>query len=191
MQKKLNLKHFNIMQKYKLVKRGNPSKPDAPKKWYAIPVSYEAQSVKVMTRAATENTTTAPIELEGSLELLGEYAKQQLLQGHTVRVGNLGTLRITFKSAGVDDITTFNAGQMIREPRIIFTPSKELRESVVQNLQFQNGGVLEDGVSYASLSDYKRAKGITGGGSDNPGSGGNPGGSGGGNDGDQSENPLG
>ena len=58
MQKKQNLKHFNIMQKYKLVKRGNPSKPDAPKKWYAIPVSYEAQSVKVMRKVPRLPTRT-------------------------------------------------------------------------------------------------------------------------------------
>ncbi|ADV45038.1 hypothetical protein [Bacteroides helcogenes] len=171
------------MQNYKLVKRGNPAKKDAPKKWYAIPVSYEAQNVKTMTRAATENTTTAPFELESALELLGNYAKQQLLQGHIVRIGSLGTLRITFKSEGVDDINQFNAGQMIKEARVLFTPSKELRESVVKGLQYQNGGVLEDGISYTSLSDYKRAKGSAtgGGGTVTPPSGG----------GDENENPLG
>ena len=44
-----------------------------------------------MTRAATENTTTAPIEMEASLELLGKHAAQQLQQGHIVKVGGLGT----------------------------------------------------------------------------------------------------
>ena len=84
------------MYKYKLVQRSNPLVKGSPKKWYASPLSEAAQTVKAMTRAATENTTVAPKEMEAALELLGNYARQQLLQGHTVRVGDLGTLRITF-----------------------------------------------------------------------------------------------
>ena len=113
------------MYKYKLVKKINPQDKAAPKKWYAIPISEVPQTVKAMTRAATENTTTAPIEMEAALELLGRHARQQLQQGHTVRV-----------SDGVENITDFNAGAMIKNPRIIFTPSKEFRESVLQGIQF-------------------------------------------------------
>ena len=127
------------MYKYKLVKKINPQDKAAPKKQYAIPISEVPQTVKAMTRAATENTTTAPIEMEAALELLGRHARQQLQQGHTVRVGDLGTIRVSFKSDGVENITDFNAG------------------------------VLDEGISYASLSDYKKAKGITSGGSDDSG----------------------
>lgn len=147
------------MQKFNLVQKGKPGKPDEPKKWYAVPQTREAQSVKAMTRSATENTSTAPIEMEAALDLLGKYASEQLLQGHTVKVGDLGTLRITFKSDGVANINDFNAGVMIKEPRILFTPSKEFRQNVIQQLKYQNGGVLEEGVNYASLTDYRKAKG--------------------------------
>lgn len=152
------------MQKFNLVKKRNPRKPDDPQKWYAVTKTREAQSIKAMTRAATENTSTAPIEMEAALDLLGRYASEQLLQGHTVKVGNLGTLRITFKSEGVAEINDFNAGTMIKNPRILFTPSKEFRQNVIQRLSFQNEGVLEDGVNYASLSDYRKAKGTSPGG---------------------------
>ena len=151
------------MYKYKLVKRRHPGNPDAPKKWYATPLSEAPQTVKAMTRVATENTTLAPKELEAALELLGNYARQQLLQGHSVKVGDLGTLRITIQSEGVEDITQYNPQTMIKGARILFTPSKEFREAVINNLQFENGGVLDGDVNYASLADYKRAKGISGG----------------------------
>ncbi len=164
------------MYKYKLVKKTNPQKLNEPKKWYAIPISESPQSVKAMTRAATENTTTAPIELEAALDLLGKHARQQLQQGHAVRVGDLGTIRIMFKSEGVEDITQFNPGAMIKEPRILFTPSRSFRDSVLNDMQFQNAGVLDEDVSYASLADYKKAKGIP---------------SGGGQDGGQGEDLLG
>ncbi len=51
------------MYKYKLVKKINPQDKAAPKKWYAIPNREVPHTVKDMTRAATETTTTAPIEL--------------------------------------------------------------------------------------------------------------------------------
>lgn len=170
------------MQKYKLVLKKNPLRKDDPAKWYAIPITGEALSTKAMTRAATENTTTAPVEMEASMELFGRYAVQQLQAGNSVRVGDLGTLRITFKSDGVADINDYNPNTMLKEARVIFTPSKYFREQVLQELQFTNGGVLENDISYASLADYRRAKGLSSGGT-----GGNGGESGGGN---EDDNPL-
>ena len=130
-------------------------------------------------------TAVAPKEMEAALELLGNYARQQLLQGHTVRLGDLGTLRVTFQSDGVENITDYQASSMIKNPRILFTPSKDFRESVINGLQFENGGVLENDVNYASLADYKKAKGITGGGTEPGGS------SGGGGTEPGGEDPLG
>ncbi|VFB13087.1 DNA-binding protein [Bacteroides heparinolyticus] len=109
---------------YKLVKKKNPLKKDDPAKWYAVPNSARPLAQKAMTRAATENTSTAPIELESAMELLAAFIPQQLQQGHTVNVPGLGTFRLTFKSEGVEDINLFNAGLMIKSPRVVFTPPK-------------------------------------------------------------------
>ena len=147
------------MYKFKLIKKINPQDKSAPKKWYAVPISESPQSFKETARRATQNTTTGAMELETAVDLLGSYAVEQLQAGHTIRIGNLGTLRITFKSEGVENINDFNASSMIKEPRVIFTPSKEFREAVINNLVFGNGGVLEDDINYASLADYRRAKG--------------------------------
>lgn len=146
---------------------------------------------KALTRAATANTTTAPIELESAMELLAAFIPQQLKQGHTVNVPGMGTFRLTFKSDGVEDINKFNAGQMIKSPRIVFTPAKELKEGVLQGLSFENGGVLEAGINYASLADYRKAKGLP---TPAPGGSGSSGGSSsaaGSTPGGQGENPLG
>lgn len=147
------------MTKVKLVKRGDPRIPHGKKKWYGTAVSNGSQSVRQMARQATRNTSTTPMELEGALELFGEYAVSQLLQGHTVMVGHLGHLRLTFKSEGVDDIRDYHPSRHVREPRILFTPSKELRERVVKNVTFELGPVTEDGVTYGSVADYLKGKG--------------------------------
>ena len=58
---------------------------------------------------------------------------------------------------------------MIKEVRVIFTPSKEFRDAVTNNIVFGNAGVLEDDINYASLADYRRAKEQSGGGGGTPG----------------------
>lgn len=154
------------MAKYKLIKKVNPQKRQEPGKWYATPKSETPLSGKAMTCAATANTTTAPIEMEASLELLAKFVPLQLQQGHTVKIPGLGTFRLTFKSDGVENIDDFRASSMIKNARIVFTPAKELRESVLSGLSFEDGGVLENDISYASLADYRMAKGAPAGGGD-------------------------
>ena len=76
---------------------------------------------------------------------------------------------------------------MIKSPRILFTPAKELREKTLQGLSFENGGVLENKINYASMADYRKAKGLPENGNGTTiGGGTSPGGSG-----NQNENPLG
>jgi len=169
--------------KFNLVQKANPRQLDGDKKWYAVPSSESAMDGKAMTRAATANTSTSAIEMEAAMEYLAAFIPQQLLLGHSVKVPGLGSFRVSFKSKGVSDISTFNAGNMISDVRILFTPDKALRTSVINNLAFENGGVLKDGVRYASVTDYLKAigeagdSGSTDGGSDSDsgsGTGGNP-----------------
>ena len=144
---------------YKLVQKKHPMKKNEPAKWYAVPNSARPLSQKALTRAATAHTTMSAIELEAAMELLTEFIPQQLQQGHTVNVPGLGTFRITFKSEGVEKIDDFNVGTMIKSPRVVFTPVKELRDRIIRDLRFEDGGVLEAGVNYASMEAYRKAKG--------------------------------
>lgn len=154
------------MAKYKLILRKNPLKKDEPAKWYATPNSEKPLSGKALAKAATANTTVAPIEMEAAFELLAKFVPLQLQQGHTVKLPGLGTFRISFKSEGAATVGEFKPGMMIKEPRIVFVPDKALRESVLGGLTFEDGGVLEDDVNYASIADYRKAKGLATGGGD-------------------------
>lgn len=146
--------------KYKLVQKStNPREVDAPKNWYATPQSSTALSGKAMTKAAAENTTLAPIELEAALDLLGSFIPQQLLQGHTVTLPGLGYFRLTFKSKGADTVKDFDPKELIYDVRPVFVPSKELRDRVRQGIEFEDGGVSKDGINYATRADYYQATG--------------------------------
>lgn len=173
------------MIKINLIKRQNHFDKDKPAKWYGTSNTGKAENTYVITRNASENTSTAPTEMDSAIELFFREAIKELLNGNSVRAGRYGSFRIAFRSDGVEDINEFNVNSMIKEARIVFQPSKLFRSEVINNLQFVVSGVTEDEVRYASLPDYRRAKGITGGGSgsDKP--------SGGGSGGGVDENPLG
>ena len=104
--------------KYKLIQKVNPNRRDDPPQWYATPITGESEGADATTRAATENTTTAPIELAAGLVHLSAYAVTRLMKG----------------------------------------------EPVISKLTFENAGVLADGIDYASLAAYRKAKGLSSGG---------------------------
>lgn len=146
------------MYKYKLVQLKDGIDPEKPKKWYAISVSKQAQDGRKAMRAAAENTTISDVEMEAAFELMMRYAAQQLRQGQKVQLGRFGSLRVTFRSEGVDEAEQFNANAMIRQPRVVFRPSAEFRELVLKGLTFRLDSILDDGVAYGSFADYRRAK---------------------------------
>lgn len=174
------------MVKFKLTKKKNPAKKDDAGKWYAIPTVVNRLDTRAVCKVVTRNTTTAPTELESSFNLVCDGIPHELQQGNSVKLGELGSLRLSFSSTGVDDINSFNATAMIKNVKVIFTPSKELMSAIKDGLNFENTGVVEEGFTYPSLKAYQDYKVSTrtdgGGGSGSGGSG---------SDGDQGENPLG
>jgi hypothetical protein len=49
--------------------------------------------------------------------------------GKSVNLGELGTLRVSFGSEGVDDVKDFNTGK-ISGVKIVFTPGVELKKQL-------------------------------------------------------------
>ncbi len=147
---------------YKLQRKRNPQKPEEQGKWYAVPKTGKAASEKIMTRMATEDTTVADFELTAAAKLIGKYIRNQTVQGTRVRIPGLGTFRLSFGSEGVEDITKFHTG-LIRNVKIVFTLDSDLRSSILSELSFENAGVDDDGVQYASLENYKQVKGLSSG----------------------------
>lgn len=123
-----------------------------------------------MTRMATEDTTVADIELAAAAKLIGKFIYNQSIQGKRVRIPGLGTFRISFGSEGVDNIMDFHTG-LIRNVKVVFTVDSDLRNAILNDISFENAGVDDEGVQYATMENYKEVKGLTGG-SSTPGTGG-------------------
>ena len=147
------------MAKYKLaLKDSRPNDKSAPAKWYAIPSIVNRLDARAVSKAVTRNTTMSPIELETAFNLVCEGIIDRLQQGNSVQLGDLGILRLSFSSTGVENIEEFNAATMIKNLKVIFTPSKTLLEAVKSGVSFENVGVVEEGFTYPSVKAYQEYK---------------------------------
>ena len=63
------------------------------------------------------------------IDCLLDTVPKYLLMGKSVNLGDLGTLRISFSSEGVEKPEEFNIGK-IKGLRVLFTPSPTLRKSI-------------------------------------------------------------
>lgn len=149
------------MGKYKLVERkANPlNKQDTTTKFYAKPMTDRALSTTQFAKAASQGMALTAKEMEAALDQFGQYALQILLMGRAVEVPGIGSLRISFKSAGADTPEEFNARTMISSPRILFTPKPEVRAAIVNGMTYENAGVRAGGKDYVSVKAYRAAAG--------------------------------
>ena len=117
------------MAKFKLTQKKNPMKKDEPAKWYAIPSVVNRLTTRTVCKVVTRNTTTAPTEAESTFNLVCDGIVHELQQGNSVQLGELGWLRLSFGSEGVEDLTKFDAASMIKNLKVVFSPSKTLLSS--------------------------------------------------------------
>lgn len=142
------------MTKYRFRKIKNPQKKEDPGKWYGSPVVGNRLNTTNVCKYVTRNTTLSPVELETGFKLVCDAIPSLLKQGDSVQLGNLGILRLSYGSQGVDNIEDFNTS-MIKDVRVIFTPSRELMNAIKDGLTFENVGVTANGFTFASVQDYK------------------------------------
>ena len=178
------------MLQYKLVEKNSTPgvKNSTAKKFYASPKTNRPLGVRAFAKLATADASISVGDMENALDLFGRTALQQLLQGHSVEIPDIGTLRLSFRSEGVAQPEDFRAQTMISNPRIIFTPKPEIRASIRTGIGYELAGVRAGGHDYTSIAEYRSQTGTaptpgTGGTTPDPGTGGTGDNPGGGDDG--------
>ena len=141
--------------KYNLVKRMNPSTKEWL--WYAVSSSKGVMDMSETAKTAVGNTTLSKGEFNHVMETVVDNLVPQIMGGVTVTLGNLGKLRFSFSSIGIENIDDFDPQTMIRNLKFIFTPSTELKQAL-QTATFELDGVVEDGVKYGSKDSYRMVK---------------------------------
>lgn len=147
-----------MSMKFKLAQKKNPVKNQENPKWYAIPVTANRLTTKAVCKVVTRGSSTYPTEAETAFNLVCDGIPHELQQGHSVQLGNLGWLRLSIGSEGVEDISKFDASSMIKKVKVVFTPSKELMAAIKSGLEFENAGVVEAGFTFPSTKAYLEYK---------------------------------
>ncbi len=120
---------------YKLIQRGNPGDKTAPKKWYASPVISGKTTQATISKEISGRSSLTRGDISNVIMNLIDELPKSLLEGRSVKLDGFGTFRVSFSSEGADAEKDFEA-HMIRNPKIVFTPSKELKQSLA-NLTFE------------------------------------------------------
>jgi len=115
--------------KYKLIEKINPNDLESAKKWYAIPVNSGLVTLEEMAKLIALRSSLTPGDVYNVIYNLFDAIPDYLGDGRSVSLGELGKVRASFSSKGVEDAKDFNA-RLITKKRIIFTPSVAIKQQV-------------------------------------------------------------
>jgi predicted histone-like DNA-binding protein len=122
------------MIKFNLIARRNPQQPDAPPKYYASNNSQGEVDVRELVDQIAERSTVTSIDTLAVLEALLKVIPRELSNGKIVRLGDLGSFRLTIKSEGSDQPEQFNHS-MIKGTNLHFRAGKLFR-NVLNNIVY-------------------------------------------------------
>ncbi|MDR3266866.1 MAG: HU family DNA-binding protein [Tannerella sp.] len=125
---------------YNKMERGNPSTPTAPKKWYVVLKSLGLIKGRAVAKQIAAETALSPKEVELTLSKLNKVVTENLLAGHTVQMGDVGSLYLVVTSIGSENKDEVSAVNNVTRISIRFKPSRDLQDAI-DKAQFQS---LED-----------------------------------------------
>ena len=106
--------------KYIVTEKGNPSKPEEPKKHYAQAKADGEITFRRLSREIAEGSTT--VSDTDTMAVLNDLIKiltRHLSDGKIVRLGDFGTFQVSISSDGADTPEKVNAS-LIRGAKINF-----------------------------------------------------------------------
>ncbi len=115
--------------KYKLVERKNPQNPNAKGKLYAAPAPDGRVTQNELKKEIVQLSSLSKGDVSNVIESFIDVIPKYLLMGKSVSLGELGTLRLSFSSEGVESAEEFTVSK-ISGVRVLFTPSPSLRKSL-------------------------------------------------------------
>ena len=120
---------------FRTVERAQPGiAGGGTRKFYATPVHGREVTLEALTRAIERKSTLSGADIRAVLYAMVEQAVDGLSEGRIIRLGDLGSLRITLNSEGRDTPEEITAS-VIRRTGVIFTPGTKM-QSMLKNVRF-------------------------------------------------------
>ena len=111
------------------VPKVNPQKRNQPPKYYAIAQSNGEVNFRQLAKEIAEITTVSVPDAVAVLESMVMIIPRHIENGEIVRLGELGSLRITVNSEGSESEEEVNASK-IKKANYRFSPGSELQQTL-------------------------------------------------------------
>ena len=122
--------------KFKVIERGEPGVVGGgTKKYYASANITGEATIEKLTRRIEKISTVSGADIRAVLYAVVDVAVEELADGKAVRFDDLGSLRVSLSSSGVEkesDVTP----AIITKSKVIFTPGKKIKE-MLNNVKYE------------------------------------------------------
>jgi predicted histone-like DNA-binding protein len=114
--------------KFKVIERGEPGVVGGgTRKFYATPVMDGEMNLSDMTKAIEKICTVSGADIRAVLYALVDVSVDNLAKGSIIRLGDLGSMRISLSSEGLATADEVKASA-IKSSSVIFTPGSRIKE---------------------------------------------------------------
>jgi len=115
---------------FKTVAKGQPGVAGGGvKKYYASVVSGGEADIESITRSIERMCTVNGADIRAVLYALVEVASEELSKGNIVRLGDLGSMRVSISSEGCEKEDDVSASS-IKDAYVLFTPGKMINNTM-------------------------------------------------------------
>ncbi|MDD1525279.1 DNA-binding protein [Riemerella anatipestifer] len=122
--------------KYKTIQKAQPGVAGGgDKKFYASPVYQGEKTLEGLTKDIEKISTVSGADIRAVLYALVDVMQNSLSEGRIVRLGELGSMRVSLSSEGKakeEEVTS----AVIRNAKVLFTPGADLKK-MLQTLKFE------------------------------------------------------
>ena len=122
--------------KYKFVTKGNPQDKEAAPKHYAMPVYAGEKTLKQLSKEIADLSSLSQGDVYNVLLNLVNIIPQHASAGFKVSLGDFGSFKASFSSAGLDDPSKFNAS-MIRGKKVLYRAGKDVTKGL-DDMKFEH-----------------------------------------------------
>lgn len=120
--------------KFNIIERGNPSNPEAPKKFYPSIRSSGRLTLRELATVAADRSTLTETDFIAAVESFLAIIPKELAKGNIVELGDFGSFWLKTSSEGVESADEVRADQISTVlPR--FIPGREFKR-VLDTIQF-------------------------------------------------------
>jgi predicted histone-like DNA-binding protein len=124
--------------KFKAIKRGQPGVTGGGvKKFYASPIMDGELTLEDLSQGIEKRSTVSGIDIRAVLYALVDLSVESLAKGTIVRLGDLGSIRVSLSAEGVeteDGVTSAT----IKGASVIFTPGTRIKD-ILTSVKYQKG----------------------------------------------------